>query len=143
MIFNCIIIALAGLFLVLSIISAVTEEMNIKKASVRNFFRRIRLTVREITIVKYIIAVLLTLWLASKLSSSGIVPALCASGIFTIGVVISEYYLIFFRRKAVKWQKPMTPMTQLPETPLAKEAPPAKIAAELKPAQQKKIRRIK
>lgn len=132
MIFNCIIISLAGLFLMLSIISAVTEEMNIKKASVRNFFRRIRITIREITIVKYIIAILLTLWLASKLSSSGIVPALCALGVFTLGVIISEYYLIFCRRKSLKWQKPMMPMTPLPETPLAKEAPPAKSAEELR-----------
>lgn len=132
MIFNCIIISLAGLFLILSIISVVTEKMNIKKASIRNFFRRIRITIREITIVKYVIAVLLTLWLAWKLSNSGIVPTLCALGIFTVGVVISEYHLIFRRRKAVKWQKPIMPMIPLPETPLAKEAPPAKSASELR-----------
>ncbi len=136
MIFNCIIISLAGLFLILSIISAATEEMNIKKASTRNFFRRIRITIREITIVKYIIAVLLTLWLAWMSDSSGIAPALCAIGIFTVGVVISEHHLIFHRRKSVKWQKPLMPMIPLPETPLAKEAPPAKCAPELKPAQQ-------
>lgn len=136
MIFNCIIISLAGLFLILSIISAATEEMNIKRASVRNFFRQIRITIREVTLVKYIAAVLLTLWLAAKFSSSGLVPALCALAVFTLGVVISEYYLIFFRRKAVKWQKPLMPMMQLPETPLAKDAPPAKMTAEAEPAQQ-------
>lgn len=136
MIFNCIIVSLAALFLILSIIADITEEMDMKKANVRNFFRRVRITIREITPVKYVVIVLLTLWLAAKLSSSGLAPALCALVIFTLGVVISEYYLIFFRRKAVKWQKPMMPMTPLPETPTAKEAPLTKFAAESKPAQQ-------
>lgn len=49
MVFNCIAKVMAIGFLTLSVIAAATEGAYIKRAAVRNFFRRLRITLRELS----------------------------------------------------------------------------------------------
>lgn len=93
MIFNISALTLALIFLILSVISVVTEELQSQYALPRNFFRRIRITLREINLPGAL-AVAAVYWIVSlKLAGSGIWWTAAVTAVFLCGYVI----LVFFR----------------------------------------------
>ncbi|MBR5514054.1 MAG: hypothetical protein IKV85_08750 [Ruminococcus sp.] len=95
MIFYYILTTLSAIWLILSVISTVTELMEIKGAKIRNFFRRVRISLREITLVWAIVIVGIVVYIAAKSDNTNWLWLGISIGIFIIGLVILEYFRIF------------------------------------------------
>lgn len=95
MLFYYIAFALAVIWLILCIISAVTENKPHKEAKIRNFFRRIRISLREITIVWAVVIVWLVWCIAHKSRDINGLWLCLIIGTFLVGLVILEYFRIF------------------------------------------------
>ncbi len=102
MIFYYILTALSVIWLILSVISTVTELMEIKGAKIRNFFRRLRISLREITLVW---AIVIVVYIAAKSDNTNRLWIGISLGIFIAGLVILEYFRIFGIAKTRKRKK--------------------------------------
>ena len=105
MIFYYILTALSVIWLILSVISTVTELMEIKGAKIRNFFRRLRISLREITLVWAIVIVGIVVHIAAKSDNTNWLWIGISLGIFIAGLVILEYFRIFGIAKTRKRKK--------------------------------------
>lgn len=105
MVYYYILSVLSALWLILCIVSAVTELNHIKRAKIRNFFRRIKISLREVTLVWTIIIVGLAVYIAAKTDNTNWLWLGICIGIFIVGLVILEYFRIFRVRKTRKRRK--------------------------------------
>lgn len=95
MLFYYIAFALAVIWLILCIISAITENNLYKEAKIRNFFRRIRTSLREITIVWAVVIVGLVWYIAAKSGDINGLWLCLIIGTFLVGLIILEHFRIF------------------------------------------------
>ena len=93
MIFNISALTLALIFLILSVISVVSEEFQSQYALPRNILRRIKITLRELTFPA-VLAIAAVFWAVSlKLAHSGILWTSVVTAVFLCGYVT----VVFFR----------------------------------------------
>ncbi len=95
MLFYYIVFALAAVWFILCIISAITENSLHKEAKIRNLFRRIRTTLREITIVWTVVIVWLVWYIAAKSNETNWLWFSMIIGTFLVGLIILEHFRIF------------------------------------------------
>ncbi len=105
MLFYYIAFGLALVYLILAIISAVTEVKPIKSAKTRNLFRRIRISLREITLFWAIVIVGIIVYISRKTGDINWLWFSLIVGAFLIGLIISLYFRIFGVQKTRKRKK--------------------------------------
>lgn len=124
MLVNYILAGAAGLFLILCVLSAVSECSPSAKALPRNVFRRIRITLRGIGPLLFFIAATVLVVTSLKFKKPDIVWTACSTAAAAIGLLILNSFRIFGRRRsrsrrrkrhALRWVK------ALPETANAAE----------------------
>lgn len=94
MVFNCIAKVMAFGFLTLSVISAATEGAYIKSAAVRNFFRRLRITLRELSPLCAAVIAAVYVVISLKLTNADIWLTVNVLAVFAAGFAILNFYRI-------------------------------------------------
>ena len=105
MLFYYILLSLSVIWLILCIISAITEAKPSEKAKIRNFFRRIRISLREVTLLWTVVIIGRAVYIAAKSDNTNWLWLGISIGIFIVGLIILEYFRIFGIANAKKWKK--------------------------------------
>ncbi len=112
MLFYYILFSLSAVWLILCIISAITENNPSERAKIRNFFRRIRISLREVTLFWTVVIVGLAVYIAAKSNETNWLWLGISLGIFLTGLIILEHFRIFGIAKAKK-RKKLVPLTKI------------------------------
>lgn len=123
MLFYYIAFGLALVYLILAIISAVTEVKQIKSAKTRNLFRRIRISLREITLFWAIVIVGIIVYISRKTGNINWLWFSLIVGAFLIGLIISLYFRIFGVQKTRKRKKRCNVLKRVNEVKTVNELP--------------------
>lgn len=102
MLFYYITFAMSAVWLILCIISAVTEHKPPKKAKTRNFFRSLRISLREITLLWTVVIVEIVVYVSAKTDNFSYWWICLTVGMFLLGLVILEHFRIFGIAKTKK-----------------------------------------
>ena len=112
MAFNYTAAAVGAIFLLLCVVSAITESCPAKNAKLRNFFRSIRINLREIPVPLIVAAAATPIICNLIFGKPDIAWSLFAAAAFVISAVVLDGFRIFGRlnslkrrkkRKRVKW----------------------------------------
>ncbi|MBP3249416.1 MAG: hypothetical protein J6M48_03540 [Ruminococcus sp.] len=136
MIFNYIAFGLAGLFLLLSLISVIAEAVS----PYHKPTRRLRITLREVTKLPFVAIAGIVLLIGNKVSGAKFQFTAIALGIFFLSLIILHWFkiskMLRSRRRAVK----KTPLAPLRKTALNERASPeAPLARVLEPKEPEVI----
>ena len=134
MVLNYIAAGLAGLFFILCILSLITEASPSKAAAPRNFFRRIKTSLREIDLLIFLIIAAIVIVIALKTDKLDIVWAGCSLGAAALGLILLDSFRIFGRSRSLRRKKKRSPLNWVSDTREAKETPEAKEPKELSEA---------
>lgn len=110
MIFNYITAGLAALFFILCAVSVITEKRPPEKAAPRKFFRRIKTSLREITLLWFIIIAAALILAAYKIEKLDIIWWACAAGVFAAGLLLLNAFRIFGRRRVNRRKRKNAPV---------------------------------
>lgn len=102
---NHIAAAFSVLFLILCIVSAITEANLFKSAKIRNFFRSIRINLREIPIPVIFAAAVLPIICSLIFKNPDIAWSIFTAAVFVISAVILDGFRIFGRLNSLKCRK--------------------------------------
>lgn len=94
MVFNCIAKVMAIGFLMLSVIAAATEGAFIRSAAVRNFFRRLRITLRELSPFGAAVIAAIYVIISLKLKNADLWLTVNVLAVFAAGFAILNFYRI-------------------------------------------------
>lgn len=139
MIYNYIAFILAGSFLLLSVVSVTAEKFPPDNVKLRRFFRRLKISLREITHIQFIFIALIVLIAGSWFKSCNKKLLWLALGIFFLGEIILHFYKIISHKpikhgSSVKGLALLTPLAELAkERSLAPELPETALAKTLEP----------
>lgn len=100
-----ILLTISVIWSILCVISTVTECIHIKTGKSRNFFRRIRISLREVTMAWTIVIVGFVVCFAVKSENTNWIVLFLTLGMFLSGLVILEYFRIFGLVKSRKFKK--------------------------------------
>lgn len=106
MIFNYIALGLAAVFFILCVTAVTTERKPHKRAAIRGFFRRLTISLREITLMWTVIISTLLLYISCKIESVDLILTFCTLGIFLLSLIILNFSHIFGRAGRKKRKKP-------------------------------------
>ena len=105
MTFNYISAAFSIIFLILCIVSAITEAHSAKSAKIRNFFRSIRINLREIPVLIIFAAAALPIICSLIFNKPDIAWSKFTAAVFVISAVILDGFRIFGRLNPLKCRK--------------------------------------
>lgn len=94
MVFNCIAKVMAIGFLILSVIAAATEGAYIRSAGVRNLFRRLRITLRELSPLGSAAIAAVYVIISLKLKNADMWLTVNVLAVFAAGSAILNFYRI-------------------------------------------------
>lgn len=100
-----ILLIISVIWSILCVISTVTECIHIKTGKIRNFFRRIRISLREVTLAWTIVIVGFVVYFAVKSENTNWIVLFLTLGMFLSGLVILEYFRILGLVKSRKFKK--------------------------------------
>ena len=140
MMLNILITELSALFFIISAVCVMTEDVPSKKASQRNFLRRIKITLREINFPVFLIISATVIMTALKTDRLNMPCAVTSVILFTIGYCVLNGFRILCGRKPARrkkvipflyWNRDTKECSELKEAALTKEAPELKEAPEI------------
>ena len=140
MLVNIITTELAAAFFILCVLCVMTEKPAPKKASLRNFMRRIRITLREINLLTFLIISAALIAFSLKTDIIKPVCALFAVVFFALGLFVLNSFHILNGRGSRKLKKKLRPLGWIlpskeagytPEAKILREASEAPLSSEL------------
>lgn len=105
MTFNYIAAASGVIFLLLCVVSAITENHPAKNSKIRNFFRSIRINLREIPVLLIIAAAVLPIICNLIFGKPDIAWSIFTAAAFIISAVVLDGFRIFGRLNSLKRRK--------------------------------------
>lgn len=121
MILNYILASAAGLFFFLCVLSVMAERSPSDNAFSRNLFRTLKITLREIGFLLFIIITAILVIVAIKWEKLDIIWTSCSLAVFAIGLIILDSFRIFGRLGSRRRKKKKHPLNWLREVPATKE----------------------
>ena len=140
MVLNIITAGIAVLFLIVCVICVMSENSPSEKAASRNFFRRVRITLREINLPVFLLISALVIIAALKTDLLRVPVALVSAGLFAAGLFILNSFRILCGLRSRKKKKSLSPLGWIlpskeskltPEAGYLKEASETPISSEL------------
>lgn len=123
---NLIMAETAVIFLIVCVVCAMSEGSPSDKASSRNFFRSVRVTLREIPLIVYPIVIGLVIYAGWKIDAINFKCALLTAVLLAIGAFVLNDHRILCGRKKARKKKKRRPLRWLREVPMTKEVPELK-----------------
>ena len=134
MLVNIITTELAAAFFILCVLCVMTEKPAPKKASLRNFMRRIRITLREINLLTFLIISAALIAFSLKTDIIKPVCALFAVVFFALGLFVLNGRSSRKTKKKLRplgWILPSKEAGYTPEAKILREASEAPLSSEL------------
>lgn len=132
MVFNCIAKVMAIGFLILSVIAAATEGSYIRSAAVRNFFRRLRITLRELSPFGAAVIAAVYVIISLKLKNADLWLTVNVLAAFAAGFAILNFYRIHGFASPKRRRKKKRGILSVNEVGEVKETGDVKKVGELK-----------
>lgn len=132
MVFNCIAKVMAIGFLILSVIAAATEVAYIRSAAVRNFFRRLRITLRELSPLGAAVIAAVYVIISLKLKNADMWLTVNVLAVFAAGFAILNFYRIHGFASPKRRRKKKRGLLSVNEVGEVKETGEVKNVGELK-----------
>jgi hypothetical protein len=132
MFLNYALTTLSVIFLIFCVLSVMSENSPSEKASSRNFFRRIRITLREINFPVFLIISAIVIMTALKTDRLDMPYAVISVILFTIGYCVLNSFRLLCGRKPARrkkvipflyWNRDTKECSELKNAALTKEAP--------------------
>ena len=121
MLTNLIMTETAVVFLIVCVVCVMSEGSPSDKASSRNFFRSVRVTLREIPLIVYPIIMGLVIYAGWKCEAINFKCALLTAVLLAIGAFVLNDHRILCGRKKARKKKKRRPLRWLREVPATKE----------------------
>ena len=134
MLVNIITTEIAAVFFILCVLCVMTENPAPKKASSRNFMRRIMITLREINFPAFLLISAALIIFSLKTDIIKPICALFSVGFFALGLFVLNSSRILTGRGSRKMKKKLRPLGWILPSKEAKSAPEAEILREAQEA---------